>query len=663
MKRVVSVLPSATEVLCVIGGEGLLVGRSHEDNYPASITDRPVLTGQVTNKEWTSAKEIDKQVSQFLKEGKSLYTLDEVLLEQLRPDVILTQDICAVCAIDLDTVHRVAKSIFPPPKVVSLDPQNLRDVLDDLELVGHAVGLHPESVEARAKFEARVRNAVARACSAMMSQPNYKRPTVAFIEWSDPIYVGGHWTPQLISMAGGQHPLNPVELPSDADVRSVANGEKDPLELWGWDNPETRASGKKVGAGKSFAVPSQSVVDCNPDHIIICCCGLKIDQTKKEADMLWGKSWFRDLRAVKNGNVHIVDGDAMFNRPGPRLVDALEWLVSVLHGIDEIRPKDFPVERFRPPSPSAGPDNAVATQKLKDIEDAHMSACAANKWTYKDPDTGYTVITELSHRKRGYCCGHRCRHCPYGHFNVLPENRLNSVKAPVYLSHRKDTIAARHDAGTTTEQETGGTDVLFWSGGKDSFLTYLHGSEEGRWNQGKENDGTKHRNVVLLTTFFEHSGMIQHQGIHHHEVMNQAKSLGLDLILAPLPQHNSIEEYLAAVESGIALCRKDGDLKCLFGDLHLADIRAWREQNSLHACEFPVFGKEYSALLDKLFTSEKVVSITVTASSVPEVTVGTPYTREFVASLPSHIDRMGENGEFHTYVKIRPTGTPAVVPK
>jgi len=232
--RVVSVLPSATEMLCFIGGGHLLVGRSHEDNYPVSITHLPVVTGQLTS--FTTAVDVDKQVSSALSTGQSLYTIDEQLLTTLKPDVILTQDICAVCAIDLQTVQRLAARMSPQPRVVSLNPLSLGDVLDNLLQVGEAVGMEREAQAARAGLEARLRRAdelvttsqaaaaaaaaakpasaaaegVIAAGEGVMAAGEAARPCVAFIEWPDPLYVGGHWTPQLIERAGGTHPLNPA---------------------------------------------------------------------------------------------------------------------------------------------------------------------------------------------------------------------------------------------------------------------------------------------------------------------------------------------------------------------------------------------------------------------------------------------------------------------
>lgn len=187
LKRVASVLPSATEMLCFIGGSDLLIARSHEDNFPPNITHLPVLTGQKTT--FTTAKEVDSQVAAALASGESLYTLDAALLKSLAPDVILTQDICSVCAIDLPTVQRVASSLSPPPAVVSLNPENLQDVLDGLLTLGDAVGMRSAAERVHADLMQRI----ARVDEAVLASAK-PRPSVAFIEWPEPLYVGGHCT-------------------------------------------------------------------------------------------------------------------------------------------------------------------------------------------------------------------------------------------------------------------------------------------------------------------------------------------------------------------------------------------------------------------------------------------------------------------------------------
>ena len=401
--RVCSVLPSATEALCFIGGGHLLVGRSHEDNFPPEITHLPVLTGQKTA--FTTARDVDAQVSSALSSGQSLYTLDVALLTSLKPDVILTQDICSVCAIDLQTVERVAASIDPRPQVVSLNPENLEDVLEGLLTLGRAVGMQSEAETAHAALLARLARVDAAVTTAAAAKKAAGRPSVAFIEWPDPIYVGGHWTPQMIVRAGGEHPLN---LPKASE---------------------------RGGAGKSFAVDASAVVASEPDLVILCPCGLDLKATRHEYAQLRAYDWWHQLPAVQNGRVALVDGDAMFNRPGPRLVDALEWLAATMLQQPELAPPDFPASWLSPAelvaTPPADADaEAAATDELKDIEEAHRSACEQGARSYMDPKTGYSVFTQLAALDRGRCCGSGCRHCPYEHRNCSAA-RKSQLKPPI----------------------------------------------------------------------------------------------------------------------------------------------------------------------------------------------------------------------------------------
>jgi len=389
--RIASLLPSATEILCFIGGGHLLVGRSHEDNFPQEITHLPFLTGQVT--QFTTASDVNQKVSETLSSGQSLYTIDEQQLCNLNVDLILTQDLCKVCAIDLQTVERIAARLSPRPRILCLNPQNLDDVLQNLMEVGEAVGLAPRAKEALAALHARLH--AVDACVALHSQSHRRVSNVAFIEWSDPLYVGGHWTPQLIERAGGCHPLNPGKGSN--------------------------------GAGKSFAVTADQLVASDPELIIVCCCGLDLAAVRHEAASLQAKDWWPSLRAVQAGRVALVDGDAMFNRPGPRLVDALEWLCSVLTEQPDRSPPDFPVVWLQPGEQAAPLAKAL---DLTEIEEIHRQAVAQGQRHYIDPETGYTVFTQLFMIDRGWCCGSGCRHCPYGHQN-LPAERRGSVKPPL----------------------------------------------------------------------------------------------------------------------------------------------------------------------------------------------------------------------------------------
>ncbi|MCC6909792.1 MAG: ABC transporter substrate-binding protein [Phycisphaerales bacterium] len=296
--RIISLLPAATEMLGAIGALDLLVGRSHECDWPPRVRSLPALTSQRLDSSAGSA-EIDRAVREHLASGAGLYVLDEPQLEALEPDVILTQDLCAVCSIDLRSVERLAATLEPRPAIVSLNPASLEDVFDDLLRVGRAV--HRERAAERAVVALRERYFAARD-HVNAYEPG---PSVVFIEWLDPIFVGGHWTPQLIEAAGARHPLNEPGQPS-----RVAS----PDEL----------------------------VALEPDVLIIAPCGADLGWTQRELATVESQPWWRELPAVRTGRIAIVDGSQMFNRPGPRLVDAFEWLVGWLHGIDRLMPRDFP---------------------------------------------------------------------------------------------------------------------------------------------------------------------------------------------------------------------------------------------------------------------------------------------------------------------------------
>ncbi|MBS0189455.1 MAG: ABC transporter substrate-binding protein [Planctomycetes bacterium] len=315
--RVVSLLPSATESLCAIGGGHLLVGRSHECDFPPSVRGLPVLTSQTIRE--TEPAAIDARVREELAAGRSLYRVDEALLRSLKPDVILTQDLCAVCSIDLATVRGMAEALNPKPAIVSLNPTTFEDVLDDLLTVGGAVGREGEAVQVVAALRERV-FAASEFVNAFEDGPN-----VVFLEWTDPLFVGGHWTPQLIERAGGRHPLNAPVARAEAGA----------------------AAGPQMAeriAGKSVRVAPEIVEAINPDAIVIAPCGMNLEETRRCAGRLVGQPWFAGTRAAQTRRIALVDGNQMFNRPGPRLVDAFEFLVGWLNARPEVIPADFPWE-------------------------------------------------------------------------------------------------------------------------------------------------------------------------------------------------------------------------------------------------------------------------------------------------------------------------------
>jgi iron complex transport system substrate-binding protein len=319
---VVSLLPSATELLFAAGGGDLLVGRSHECDWPPAALAAPVLTSariaHVAAPEAPSADSaaIDAAVRAAIAAGESLYRLDEATLRDLRPQVILTQDLCEVCSIDLRTVERVARDLPGPPRVVNLNPTSLWQVLDDLLRVGDAID-RPDAARAAATA---LRDRAWTA--AEQAVPFVDGPSVLFLEWTEPPFVGGHWTPELIAMAGGRHPLN-------------------------------------AAGAKSRAATPDEIAASAPDRVVVAPCGFPLPAVREAVRALDGVAWWEALEPVRAARaaaacgqpcdrVMLVDGNQMFNRPGPRLVDALEWLVGWLNERPELVPPGFPAEAWRP---------------------------------------------------------------------------------------------------------------------------------------------------------------------------------------------------------------------------------------------------------------------------------------------------------------------------
>lgn len=316
-----SLLPSATELVAAIlreaePGTVSLVGRSHECDWPEDlVNDLPVLTKSKIK--WTSSADVDRQVREELDAGNGLYSLDENALRDVRPDVIVTQSLCKVCSVDYCLVQAIAFNLNPTPEIVDTNPSSIEDVVDDLRRIGKGIGQQSAGEKAARRLQQRIDAASSSSLKKNLIVNTYSIPAIAFLEWTDPLFVGGHWTPQLIELAGATHPLNPC------------------LEA--------------RGAHKSRTVSQEEFSEADPDIIIIAPCGLNLKEARAEATALEKQDWWKSLRAVQDGMVWVVDGNQMFNRPGPRLVEALEWLVSVVkktHSLEDHGVHEFPAEQL-----------------------------------------------------------------------------------------------------------------------------------------------------------------------------------------------------------------------------------------------------------------------------------------------------------------------------
>jgi iron complex transport system substrate-binding protein len=294
--RIVSLLPSATEIICQLGLRNQLVGVTHECDFPPGIASLPHVTR--TNLPPTaSSGEIDRLVREQLSSDRSLYQLDHDRLAALEPDLIITQTLCEVCAIAQSDVQAAMCRLPPTARVLNLEPQSLAEVLDSLETVANAAGVPNCGVDANRLLHERI-EAVTRAVSNTAS-----RPRSLVLEWIDPPFSAGHWVPEIVDLAGGR------ELIGKPGERSVTL-------TW------------------------PDVIDARPDSLFVSCCGFNIERTKHDLPILFERLAGHDLPCLKHGNVFILDGSAYLSRPGPRLVDALELMAWALHPESVARPSD-----------------------------------------------------------------------------------------------------------------------------------------------------------------------------------------------------------------------------------------------------------------------------------------------------------------------------------
>lgn len=288
MPRIVTLLPSATEIVCALGCEDQLVGRSHECDFPRSVVRVPALTEPKFNPEGTSA-EIDRRVKKIVGDALSVYRVDAARLRELRPDVIVTQSQCEVCAVSEREVEAaVAEWLGTRPKIVSLAPYSLDDIFTDMQRVADALEVRERGTELVERLRARLKKIADKARGAS------QKPSLATIEWIDPLMAAGNWMPTLVEMAGAANLFG-------------AAGEHSP-----WMKFEELAAK-------------------DPDVILISPCGFNIDRAAQDLPALTNRKEWHVLKAVRAGRVFMADGNQYFNRPGPRIVESLEILAEIAH--------------------------------------------------------------------------------------------------------------------------------------------------------------------------------------------------------------------------------------------------------------------------------------------------------------------------------------------
>jgi iron complex transport system substrate-binding protein len=287
--RVVSLIASSTEMVCALGCGADLVGRSHECDYPAELVGGlPKLTAPKFAVEGASAA-IDERVKEIVRNASAVYEVFPEKLEAVRPDVIITQTQCEVCAVSLrDVEAAVCQLVSSRPRIVALEPHGLADIFGDIERVAEALGVVERGHTLVSSLRARVDEIAARARAAA------SRPTVGCVEWIDPLMAAGNWMPTLVELAGG-------------------------VNLFGEENKH------------SPFMDWSKLVAADPDVLVMLPCGFDIARTQSEMHILTARPEWRSLRAVKAGRVFVADGNQFFNRPGPRIVESLEILAELVH--------------------------------------------------------------------------------------------------------------------------------------------------------------------------------------------------------------------------------------------------------------------------------------------------------------------------------------------
>ena len=302
--RICSLLPGATEVVAALTPTKHLVGISHECDYPPEIAGKPVVV-RPTIRADRASREIDRQVRTKLKSGQPLYELNDTLLGRVRPHLVIAQDTCAVCAVTPAQLHDAIHALPTVPRVLSLNPSTLDDVLADIQRIGDAITRRHEAALLVGHLRERLQHILLQIAQAGA------HPRVACLEWLDPLYAAGHWVPEMVAYAGG------------VDVLGTAGA------------PAKTVTWKQVCAAR-------------PDVLILMPCGFSIARTRKELASLTKRPDWKTLPAVKTGQVFLVDGPAYFNRPGPHLIDGIETLAACLHPSLVPAAKPETVERLGP---------------------------------------------------------------------------------------------------------------------------------------------------------------------------------------------------------------------------------------------------------------------------------------------------------------------------
>ena len=647
------------------------MGVTHECNHKLGRLpqDCQILTLDGIGSETKTQGEIHEQVQQKTKqhlehaaasraslllskeEVPSLYPILRDPWMKARPNLVITQDLCHVCAPSSAAVQcliqEMGKHESREARLLSLSPQSLPEVAETFVMVAQACHVPERGIQLRDEFLHNLQTLQSTLKEHMTGDT--KAPNTLILEWLDPLFDAGHWMWDMM------------------DYALTKRTELAPSSGASIDNSRKR---------KSKQVSWSDVQRADPDVVLVAGCGFNLQRNLDDARR--SSKFLTTLRATQQGRLYCVDADQYFVRPGPSLLlgtvvvalcvhQANASLVSAVHNLPFV-PKDLKgrlyanLDLVQDDQNSGEEAVAPMVPDAEDFHTLHEQACQRMEESYIDPSTGYSVFTEVAHRKRGKCCGSGCRHCPYGHENLKDKSRIKQpsilVRGTLELLHTKH----------------GNLRILFFSGGKDSFLT-IRALVRQAQDIAKKEPKQLPFGLVLLTTFDATSRIIAHQDVSIDTVMRQATHLGLSLIGVPMHRGSS-EGYVSRIRRAFETIERQmgsgsGPTKIeslVFGDLHLEHVLSWRKEQLgplRYRLEFPLLHVNYETLKEDFKLSQ--VHCVVSSSTVsPRVQVGEIYDQKLMERLEqlnkastddenkesSSIDVFGECGEFHTVVQV-----------
>jgi len=579
----------------------------------------------------------------------STYPLIEDRMEAAQPTVIFTQDLCDVCAPTTADVRRCLIKNNGNGKeheserivsVVALQPEDLHEVTDTFVTIAEACGVPERGRRMKDDF---LKNLKELQTAIQINRKNNTdattMPTLFILEWLDPVFDSGHWTYQMMEYAC------------------------------------VRSARPKKDTHKALVIEWEDVYASDPDVIVVGCCGFDLERNVR--DTMTKKDQLQKLRAGRNHSIYASNGDWYIAQPAPFLLQGVALLAQcayqdqprVLKAIAALGYETIgwqAVDVMATINNDSREENRTKRLEVKDcvigdMEDIvpdldnpgfaklHDLACEQGEMSYTDPETGYDVFTRSAHEKRGKCCGSGCRHCPYSHANV--KNKATKIQQPSIL-YQQSTKEIEDDASQIFST-CGNKDikVLFFSGGKDSFLA-IRALVRSYYEDGPFG-------LILMTTFDVTTRVIAHQEVGIDQVIKQASHLDITLVGVPL-RRGSGETYTDRIRCGLKSIKsfippENRVSSLVFGGLHLSHVKEWRDKILTRLdckLEYPLWKRTYSDLLEDLEAS-KVPCQVSGSTREEEVSVGTIFDRKLYEGLVNtNIDSFGECGEFHSLAMV-----------